>query len=81
MSFWVRDEEGMGIPNALVTLSYLDEEGVRVTTSVTATAGNTPGIAVFDETDNGRTTLDKVGMIAFAIPAIFFGLAFVFSAL
>ncbi|MBQ4369976.1 MAG: carboxypeptidase regulatory-like domain-containing protein, partial [Oscillospiraceae bacterium] len=49
MSWWVTDSEGMGIPNALVTISYLDESGRRVTKSTPATAGNTPGIAVFDE--------------------------------
>ena len=49
MCFVVQDEKGEGIPNALVTISYLDESGKRVTKSVVATAGNTPGIAVFDE--------------------------------
>ncbi len=49
MCFFVKDGDGMGIPNALVTISYLDESGSRVTKSVVATAGHTPGIAVFDE--------------------------------
>ena len=49
MCFFVKDTDGMGIPNVLVTISYLDESGKRVTKSVTATAGNTPGIAVFDD--------------------------------
>ena len=49
MSWFVKDEEGMGIPNALVTLSFINDAGKRVTKSVVATAGNTPGIAVFDE--------------------------------
>lgn len=45
----VQDENGEGIPNALVTISYLNEAGERVTQSVVATAGNTPGIAAFDD--------------------------------
>ena len=49
MCYFVKDSEGMGIPNALVTISYLDETGIRVTQSIVATAGHTPGIAVFDE--------------------------------
>ena len=43
----VQDADGAGIPNALVTISYLDDAGKRVTQSVVATAGSTPGIAVF----------------------------------
>ena len=49
MCFVVQDQEGMGIPHALVTISYLDDSGKRITRSVVATAGNTPGIAAFDE--------------------------------
>ena len=49
MCYFVKDKDGMGIPNALVTISYLDESGERVTKSVPATEGHTPGIAVFDE--------------------------------
>ena len=49
MCYFVKDKDGMGIPNALVTISYLDESGKRVTKSVPATKGHTPGIAVFDE--------------------------------
>ncbi len=48
MSWFVKGPDGMGIPNALVSISYLDDSGKRVNKSVTATAGNTPGIAVFD---------------------------------
>ena len=48
MSWWVTDKDGMGIPNALVTISYLDGSGKRVTQSTPATADHTPGIAVFD---------------------------------
>ena len=47
--FFVKDRDGMGIPKALVTISYLDDSGKRVTESVTATDGHTPGIAVFSE--------------------------------
>ena len=49
MSWFVKDADGMGIPNALVTISFLNEEGTRKTRSVIATAGHTPGIAVFDD--------------------------------
>ena len=49
MSWFVKGPDGMGIPNALVTISYLDEAGKRVTKSVPATDGHTPGIAVFDD--------------------------------
>ena len=49
MSWFVKGPDGMGVPNALVTISYLDASGRRVTKSVPATGGNTPGIAVFDE--------------------------------
>ena len=49
MSWWVKDEDGMGIPNAFVTISWLDESGRRFTKSTPTTAGNTPGIAVFDD--------------------------------
>ncbi len=48
MSWWVRDKDGMGIPDALVTISYLDASGKRVTQSTPTTRGNTPGIAAFD---------------------------------
>ena len=47
MSWWVTDKDGMGIPNALVTISYMDN-GKRVTQSTPASAGHTPGIAAFD---------------------------------
>ena len=47
--FFVKDRDGEGIPNALVTVSYLGDSGKRITKSVVATAGHTPGIAVFDE--------------------------------
>ena len=46
---FVKDSDGMGIPKALVTISYLDDSGRRVTDSVVATDGNTPGIAVFSD--------------------------------
>ena len=49
MSWWVVDKDGMGIPDALVTISYLNESGKRVTQSTPTTRGNTPGIAVFDD--------------------------------
>ncbi|MBQ9046142.1 MAG: S-layer homology domain-containing protein [Oscillospiraceae bacterium] len=49
MCFVVKDTDGAGIPNALVTISYLDDAGKRITKSAVATAGNTPGIAVFDD--------------------------------
>ncbi|MBQ9719452.1 MAG: hypothetical protein IJV64_02035, partial [Oscillospiraceae bacterium] len=45
----MKDTDGAGIPNALVTISYLDDAGKRITKSAVATAGNTPGIAVFDD--------------------------------
>ena len=48
MSWFVKGKDGMGIPNALVTISYKDESGKRINRSTVATAGNTPGIAVFD---------------------------------
>ncbi|MBO4831584.1 MAG: S-layer homology domain-containing protein [Oscillospiraceae bacterium] len=47
--FFVKDSDGMGIPKALVTISYLDDSGRRVTDSVVATDGNTPGIAAFSD--------------------------------
>ncbi len=49
MCYLVKDTDGEGIPNALVTISYVNDLGRRVTKSVVATAGNTPGIAVFDD--------------------------------
>ena len=49
LCFVVKDTDGAGIPNALVTISYLDDAGKRITKSAVATAGNTPGIAVFDD--------------------------------
>ena len=49
MCWWIKDEDGNGIPHALVTISYIDESGQRVTESITATDGHTPGIAAFDE--------------------------------
>ena len=49
LCFIVKDQDGEGIPNAQVTISYLDDTGKRSTKSVVASAGHTPGIAVFDE--------------------------------
>ena len=49
MCWWIKDEDGNGIPYALVTVSYINESGKRVTQSITATDGHTPGIAVFDD--------------------------------
>ncbi len=49
MSWFVKDTDGMGIPHALVTVSYIDESNERITKSIVATDGETPGIAVFDE--------------------------------
>ena len=45
----VMDEDGIGIEGALVSISYLDDEGKRVTQSVVTTDGHTPGIAAFDK--------------------------------
>ncbi len=45
----IKDTDGAGISGALVTISYQNEQGQRVTKSTTTTAGNTPGIAVFDD--------------------------------
>ena len=47
--FWIKDEEDVGIADALVTISYLNDEGARVTKSTPTTGGQTPGIAVFDD--------------------------------
>ena len=47
LCFVVQDSDGVGIPNALVTISYLDGNN-RVTRSVVATAGHVPGIAAFE---------------------------------
>lgn len=49
MCFILQDENGKGISGALVTISYLNDKGERITRSVMGTEGNTPGIAVFDE--------------------------------
>ena len=48
-SWFIQGPDGVGIPYALVTISYVDDSGERVTTSKVASAGHTPGIAVFDE--------------------------------
>ncbi|MCR5010009.1 MAG: hypothetical protein K6A91_03625 [Clostridia bacterium] len=49
ISWWIKDEDGMGIEGALVTISYLNDNGQRITKSTPTTGGNTPGIAVFDD--------------------------------
>ena len=43
----VQDEEGNGIPGALVTISYLNDGGERETKSVVTTDGMKKGIAAF----------------------------------
>ena len=43
----VQDEEGKGIPSALVTISYLNDSGERETKSVVTTDGMKQGIAAF----------------------------------
>ena len=49
MCFVIQDKEGNGIPNALVTISYIGDDNVRVTKSVIGTDNQTPGICVFDK--------------------------------
>ena len=44
----VTDEKGNGIENALVTISYKDGSGQRITTSVRTKGGNVAGVAAFD---------------------------------
>ena len=45
----VLDEDGQGIPDAQVTISYTDDKNHRVTRSVFTSSGNKRGIAAFSE--------------------------------
>ena len=48
LCFYIVDEDGLGISNALVTISYNDGTS-QITKSSITTDGNVPGIAVFDD--------------------------------
>ena len=47
--FAIKDENGKGIANALVTISYIDDNNNRKTVSTIASDGDVPGVAVFSD--------------------------------
>ena len=49
--FVVSDENDEGIENALVTISYLNDNGERITKAARTSGGNVKGVAAFDEID------------------------------
>ena len=52
--FVVKDVNGNGIPNACVSISYLDDNGTRINRTVTTTDGEVKGIAAFDDLKGTR---------------------------
>ncbi|MBR3349460.1 MAG: hypothetical protein IKG55_05215, partial [Solobacterium sp.] len=47
MVFIVKDENENGIPNAVVTITWTDDEGKRIVDSIVASDGGAPGVASF----------------------------------